>query len=73
MILAGENGSSGRRTCSIATLSIIHVSWTNLGLILGPRSYKLGIKKLNHVTAIEFMDIYLNRLQELGVLRHSKS
>jgi hypothetical protein len=72
MILIGENGSAGRRTCSNVTLSTIHASWTNLGLILGSCHYNPAIKNLNHAKPVEFMDIHLNRLQNLGILMHSK-
>jgi len=57
---------------SSVTLSTIPVSWTNLGLLLGSRYYNPAIKNLNHAKPVEFMDIHLNRIQDLDILMHNK-
>jgi hypothetical protein len=74
MILTGENSSARRKTCSSATLSAMHVSWTILGLVLRTHRYKLGIKKNKSCNgrSVAFVDIHLNSVQDLGILTHIK-
>jgi hypothetical protein len=59
MILTGENRSTGRKTCAIATLSTTNPTWTDMGSNPGLRGERLPTDRLSHDMAEAEVQIYI--------------
>jgi hypothetical protein len=61
MILTWKNRSTGRKTCSVATLSTTNLTWTGRGTNPSLRCEKLATNSLNYgMTKIRFKKYLFN-------------